>query len=145
MSVHITAGTRFVGAGGIGIRMNLDIDWRRTEVEQQAMSAAAESLKAGAKATQDQAKDVVHVITGTLQNSIHVTNNPNEGDRTEEAAMHDLAGTVPDPVMSKSRLSLWVIANTFYAIYEEMRHPYLYPSMSAAGPAALAYMQENRI
>ncbi len=87
------------------------------------------AVKKAAHDTASAAKDIVHVVEGTLQNSITVFRPSEARDRTEEARGHDLGNEDPEPEGSGDSVSLAVGGTTFYAFFEELLHPYMEPAL----------------
>lgn len=86
-------------------------------------------IQRAAQDTASAAKSIVHVVEGTLLNSILVYRPSEARDRTEEARTHDLGGAKPEPEGSDDNARLAVGGTTFYAFYEELLHPYMEPAM----------------
>ncbi len=86
-------------------------------------------IQRAARDTASAAKSIVHILEGTLQNSIMVFRPSESRDRTEEAKSHDLGTANPDPEGDDDKLRLAVGGTTFYAFFEELLHPYMEPAM----------------
>lgn len=123
--------------GGVVLNMHVEhsipVDqWAKKGV-QKVREHAAEDLMAITEDVMIIAKSIVHVLTGTLRNSIKVDRPGDVRERTVEAETRDLGYPIPQPQRdSEHRMSLAVGGTTFYAVYEELRHPYMEPAVLVA-------------
>lgn len=93
---------------------------------------AKEFTKLGAEFVVKAAKRNVHVVTGTLRNSIKADRPSQVRDRTDAARSRDLGQPLPEPEKVRGDWVLVVGGTTFYALVEELLHPYTQPATQEA-------------
>ncbi|KKN48914.1 hypothetical protein LCGC14_0648120 [marine sediment metagenome] len=120
--------------GGVAFSVSVDVSQWKGEQLQEAVDNSAEAiLMTFAQDTMIIAKSIVHIITGDLARSIKVDRPSEVRDRTEQAKSRDLGHPIPRPEkVGKGRIALAVSGTTFYAVYEELLHPYIEPAFNAA-------------
>lgn len=129
--------------GGIALRMDFHLNWNGEEFKRKVNRANEAAVMKAAEETMIAAKEIVHVESGTLRRSIKVDRVDEVRDRTEAARSRDLGHPIPRPgrssTFSGGTVSLAVGGTTFYAIYEELLHPYMEPAVNRSGMASKIY------
>lgn len=121
--------------GGITLSMSFHLNWNGEEFKKRTNKANERTVMKAAEETMIAAKAIVHRETGTLRRSIKVDRPDEVRDRTEAARHRDLGHPIPRPAKSTvpgGVVSLAVGGTTFYAIYEELLHPYMEPAVRQA-------------
>lgn len=139
------AGVGRLPSGAVTFNMTIDINWQGTRVRDRVRRATEDILMDFTKDVMIIAKSNVHVISGTLRRSIKVDRPSEVRDRTQEAESRDLGHPIPRPERQGSIVALAVGGTVFYAIYEELLHPYMEPALGAAQSDFSRIVQENRI
>ena len=143
-----------INKGGLknsmSVTINVNTTWRGPQVKQEVLDASERFLMKITKDIIIIAKSLVHVQSGTLRRSIKADRPSEVRDRTNEARHRDLAsGFQPRPErIEKSghiELRLAVSGTTFYAIYEELLHPYLIPAVEWARSDVSTHIQSEKI
>jgi hypothetical protein len=138
-----TSGTVFHGDrfGGITVAW----EWRGEEATRAYQKAAANIVKQWAAEVIKIAKSEVHIITGTLRRSIKADQPGASVDMTDAAKTHDLGQPIPNPLKMGDSFKLVVGGTTFYAIYEELYHPYMHPALRSSQSAIPGLIKANRV
>jgi len=120
-------------------------DWLDNPILKDVKTAAERTLTKTAERIQNNAKAVVHQITGTLNRSIHFAELDYEGGADYSIAKNsDLRiNQVPIRKSPDGGLGIEVGSWVFYAIIEEDRHPYLKPSVEEALPFVEKYLTDE--
>lgn len=145
-------GLMFGGGGnpGLGIRITVNLALRFPQVKEEIKDAVDGIIMGVAEDIIMAGKRNVHRVTGTLARSIKADRPGDVRDRTEEATNRDLAHPIPRPSRGGSnqfgrRASLAVGGTTFYAIYEELLHPYIWPAVDEARAKVDTRIRAQRI
>ncbi len=139
------AGVGRLPTGAVTFNIFVDVNWQGTRVKDRVRRAQEDILMDFAQEVMIIAKSIVHVISGTLMRSIKVDRPSEVRDRTEAARSRDLGHPLPRPERQGSQIALAVGGTTFYAIYEELLHPYMEPAFEAAKSDMSRIIQENKI
>lgn len=141
--------TRGMGLMGGQTQMNITLtttlDWHGDKIAELINKSSEEFLMAIAKDIMIAGKSFVHVITGTLSRSIKVDRPGEVQDRTEAAKTRDLGHPIPRPLRFGDKIALAVGGTTFYAIYEELLHPYMEPALAFARQGVDGNIEANKI
>lgn len=129
--------------GGVTMTMTFHMNWNGEQFKKKVNKANEAAVMKAAEETMIAAKEIVHVVEGTLRRSIKVDRPDEVRDRTEAAKTRDLGHPIPRPAKSATftggTLSLAVGGTTFYALYEELLHPYMEPAIHRSGMASKIY------
>ncbi len=133
-----------------GFRSHVHIEWRGPQVAEELKGAVDNIIKDIAEDIISNAKTNVHKITGTLGRSIKADRPGNVQDRTGAATTRDLGHPVPNPHRGGTnqfgRKAVLVIGGTtFYAIYEELRHPYMWPAVAQSKARVNGHIRAHKI
>jgi len=118
--------------GAVTFNMFVDVNWQGTRVKDRVRRATEDIVMDFAQDVMIIAKSIVHIISGVLMRSIKVDRPSEVRDRTQAAESRDLGHPVPRPERRGNVVALAVGGTTFYAIYEELLHPYVEPAFQAA-------------
>ncbi len=129
--------------GGITLTADFFVNWHGEQFKKKVNKANEAAVMKAAEETMIAAKEIVHVVDGVLRRSIKVDRPDEVRDRTSEAQNRDLGHPIPRPAkastFSGGTVSLAVGGTTFYAIYEELLHPYMEPAVNKSGMAGAIY------
>lgn len=114
------------------------VKWYGKEVRLKLKKATQEMLDAAAAAIEHEAKNNAHVDTSFMRNSIYfVTPKSNTYGEAFGAAM--AVKKHPSQIMVPQRMppanAALVCVGARYALYEEMKHPFLYPAVERVAAA----------
>lgn len=117
-----------------------DFSWLGTDVQKRAERALARGILVTATVAARQAKETVHVITGTLQRSIHIAAVDHAGLDDESTAhagidLMDSTAITSDDKQLELMMGSWIS----YAMNEELLHPYLQPAIQMVTPIAKGF------
>jgi hypothetical protein len=121
-----------------------DINWQGSRVKDRVRRANEDILMDFAQEVMIIAKSIVHVLSGTLMRSIKADRPSEVRDRTQAAESRDLGHPLPRPEKRGNQIALAVGGTTFYAIYEELLHPYMEPALQAATGEMASIIQKNK-
>lgn len=121
--------------GGVSISMSFQANWNGEQFKRKVTAANEAAVMAAAEETMIAAKAIVHRVSGVLRRSIKVDRPDEVRDRTQAAQHRDVGHPIPRPKPASKPggvVTLAVGGTTFYALYEELLHPYMEPAVQQA-------------
>ena len=136
-----------IAPGSASFFVHVDISrWKGPELRKEVERSAEGMLMDFTSETMRIAKSTVHIISGDLERSIKVDRPSDVRDNTEAAKGGDLGGVIPTPEkIGSNRIALAVSGTTFYAVYEELLHPYIAPAFASAMGSSRRIIETNRL
>ncbi len=128
--------------GGITLSMSYFVNWHGEQFKKKVNKANEAAVMKAAEETMIAAKEIVHVQSGALRRSIKVDRPDEVRDRTQAAQHRDVGHPIPRPAKATRPggvVSLAVGGTTFYALFEELLHPYMEPAVNRSGMASKIY------
>ncbi len=127
-------------------RSFVTLNWRGPTIEVEVNEALDKVIRVMAKAIIEIAQGIVHVDTGALRASIRAMVPGQEVFfRDKQAALQQPASPIPEPARVGGLLQLLVGGTMWYALEEELRHPYMQPAVAAVQSEFDRAVEANKV